>query len=377
MKMKLDLSREYGIVLEGGGAKGAYQIGAWKALREAGVKIKGLSGASVGALNGALMCTDDFERAEYIWENISYSRVMDIQDDVVERVVKKNFKELDIKGLLDDLRRILADGGFDISPLRQLIEETVDEAALRASQRELFVTTYSLSDRKQLSIDVKTVPDGEIADMLLASAYFPMFKRERLGGKRYMDGGGLNNVPLDAFLEREYKDIIVIRIYGLGYDSEKRARIPDDVNVHHIAPRQDLGGILEFDVKRAKRNMRLGYYDAKRLLYGLEGKRYYIYAPEPEGYYFDLMMANPELVINYAKERLSMAETEFDGGYRSFTERVFPKLAKALRLKDGWDYRILYLAVLEELARKLRLERFHIYTVAELLARIREKSETA
>ena len=36
MKLQLDLSKEYGIVLEGGGAKGAYQVGAWRALREAG-----------------------------------------------------------------------------------------------------------------------------------------------------------------------------------------------------------------------------------------------------------------------------------------------------------------------------------------------------
>ena len=56
MKPVLDLSKEYGIVLEGGGARGAYQIGAWKALKEAGVKIKGIAGTSVGALNGALMC---------------------------------------------------------------------------------------------------------------------------------------------------------------------------------------------------------------------------------------------------------------------------------------------------------------------------------
>ena len=41
MKPVLDLTKEYGLVLDGGGARGAYQIGAWKALREAGVKIRG------------------------------------------------------------------------------------------------------------------------------------------------------------------------------------------------------------------------------------------------------------------------------------------------------------------------------------------------
>ena len=68
-KIKLDLSREYGLVLEGGGAKGSFQIGAWRALREAGIKIKGVSGVSVGALNGALICMDDPEKAEDIWHN--------------------------------------------------------------------------------------------------------------------------------------------------------------------------------------------------------------------------------------------------------------------------------------------------------------------
>jgi len=55
MKPVIDLSKEYGLALEGGGARGAYQIGAWKALKEAGVKINAVAGTSVGALNGALI----------------------------------------------------------------------------------------------------------------------------------------------------------------------------------------------------------------------------------------------------------------------------------------------------------------------------------
>ena len=77
MKPVIDISKEYGLVLEGGGAKGAYQIGAWKALKEAGVKIRGVAGTSVGALNGALVCMGDVERAENLWKDISNSMVMD------------------------------------------------------------------------------------------------------------------------------------------------------------------------------------------------------------------------------------------------------------------------------------------------------------
>ena len=84
MKPVIDLTKEYGLVLEGGGAKGAYQIGAWKAMREAGVRIKGIAGTSVGALNGALICMDDLANAEKVWETISYSSIMSVEDEKME-----------------------------------------------------------------------------------------------------------------------------------------------------------------------------------------------------------------------------------------------------------------------------------------------------
>ena len=92
MKLQLDKGRRYGIVLEGGGARGAYQIGAWKALKEAGIQIQGAAGTSVGALNGALICMDDFETAEKIWENIRYSQVMDVDDKRMAALREWNLK---------------------------------------------------------------------------------------------------------------------------------------------------------------------------------------------------------------------------------------------------------------------------------------------
>ena len=70
MKAKIDLTKEYGLILDGGGARGAYQIGAWKALVEAGVKVNAVAGTSVGALNGALICMGDVKQAEKIWSEI-------------------------------------------------------------------------------------------------------------------------------------------------------------------------------------------------------------------------------------------------------------------------------------------------------------------
>ena len=85
MKPILDLSKEYSLVLDGGGARGAYQIGAWKALVEAGVKINAVAGTSVGALNGALICMGDLQRAEQIWNDMTFSRVMDVDENASYR----------------------------------------------------------------------------------------------------------------------------------------------------------------------------------------------------------------------------------------------------------------------------------------------------
>ena len=92
MRAIIDLNKEYGIVFDGGGARGAYQIGAWKALHEAGVKINAVAGTSVGALNGALLCMGDLEKAEKLWENITYSDVMEIDDALMENVFDGDYK---------------------------------------------------------------------------------------------------------------------------------------------------------------------------------------------------------------------------------------------------------------------------------------------
>ena len=370
IKLQLDPTKEYGIVLEGGGAKGAYQVGAWAALLEAGIKIKGIAGTSVGALNGALMCMDDLREAEKLWDNISWSQVMDIDDTLIEQWKARDFSSLSLHELLAEGKRILKDRGLDITPLKQLIERTIDEDKIFQSDKEFFVSTISLSDRKPLIVNMKEVAEGEMKDMLLASAYLPGFKRERLGGKLYADGGGANNVPVDVLADRGYKDIIVIRIYGLGYDTEKSFVIPEDVSLYHIAPRQNLGGILEFDKKKTRRNRKLGYLDGKRLLYGLAGKRYYIDASGSEAYYFDNMMSEAELLKGYLMRGILQEELEEPFGYRKYTEVIFPRLAQEFGLEKDWDYRDLYVSVLEHLAGKLRISRMRVYSVPELLMKI-------
>ena len=109
-----------------------------------------------------------------------------------------------------------------------------------------------------MDIDIKEAEPELIKDYLLASAYvFPIFKNEKLHGKTYIDGGAINNVPLGSLIQREYKDIIVIRIFGIG--REKKVKIPEDTTVYTVAPGVNLGNILDFNPKMSKRNMEEKY----------------------------------------------------------------------------------------------------------------------
>ena len=110
MQPVIDLSREYGVVLEGGGAKGAYQIGAWKAFREAGLKIRGISGTSVGALNGALMCMGDLDLAESVWGSLTYSQVMDVENEKMKSLMDHDMPFWEALG---QVFQTMGEGGLD------------------------------------------------------------------------------------------------------------------------------------------------------------------------------------------------------------------------------------------------------------------------
>lgn len=367
MKLKADLSKKYGLVLDGGGARGAYQIGAWKALRENGVQISAVAGTSVGALNGALICMDDITRAERLWDTISYSKVMDVDDDLMESVYQGriNPKEALKKGI-----RLFTDGGADITPLKELIAKNIDEDYIRAGSVEFYLLTFSITDRKELDLDLQQINKGELPELLLASAYLPVFKNQKLNGKTYMDGGMFNNVPLESLVKRDYKDIIMLRIYGLG--REKKVEVPEDVTIHSIAPRVNLGWMLDFDSKKSRRNIQIGYYDAIRWLYGLSGTIYYLDADESEEDCLRRLLQVDRSVKESALQVYKISGKSHCVE-RAYLEVLLPVIAAELKLGKEWTYKKLYLSMIEAAAKQLKVQKYRIYTLPELLQRIHVK----
>lgn len=355
-----DFDKEYGIVLEGGGAKGAYQIGVWKAFLEYGVKIKGVSGVSVGALNGALISMGDFDQAERLWSDMTYSKVMNVNGEQMDKLMQGKIKDLSIKEITKDTTKIIMDRGIDITPLKELLNEWVDEEKITNSDIELVLGTFSLNKMKEIEISAKEAEPSYLKDYLLASAYLPAFKNEKLHGNSYLDGGIINSVPVDMLINRGYKNIIIVRIFGIGIN--KPVKIPKDVNVIEIAPRIDLGGILEFNQAKISRNIKIGYYDGLRILRSLKGKIYYLdwdfLDEESLLYLFRVNEAVKMALLEYYKLDISKPLL-YD---RYFIELVCPMLANTLKLSKGWTYEELLLSLFELSAKTLKIQKYNIYT---------------
>lgn len=358
MELKIDNSKTYAIALEGGGAKGGYEIGVWQALDEAGIKYNAVSGTSVGALNGGLMAMRDLPRAIDAWNNMKLGKVIELDEEQEENLSRAFNGDIgldDVQQLIPEALEIIKNRGLDVAPLRAWVREVVDAKAIKESDVELYIATVSITDRKALEVKVNDLPEDQICDMLLASAYHPTFKLEKLGGKFYTDGGFVDTLPLHALVTNGYKDIIAVRIPGIGHN--RRFKMPDDVNVTYIATNADLGGVLNFDAEQSRRDMAIGYLDAKRVLYGLYGKHYYIERSMTDREALNMLLDSLETGVNL----------------RQFCERDLPRVARHLDAEG--DYYELLIAVLEDAAEKQNIDNMRIYKDTELVAKLEESRE--
>ncbi|HAN44672.1 MAG TPA: phospholipase [Ruminococcaceae bacterium] len=256
------------VVLGGGGARGAYQIGVWQALRELDIEYHIVTGTSVGALNGALMVLGEYDKAKEMWEKLTNDTVVrELPSDVdYESYLGK--REIWAKFI----KTSMENGGMDTAPLEELISSIVDEELFLRSSIEFGLVTVEYPTFKPLQIVKSKIPKGMLKYYLLASAAcFPAFKAVSINEGRFIDGGYANNLPIDLAIECGADNVIAVDIKGLGIVKKIRN---NKVPIKTIAPQWDLGPILIFEPETAKKNMRLGYLEAMKAFGKYDGGLY-------------------------------------------------------------------------------------------------------
>ena len=262
--------KEYGLVLAGGGTKGAYEVGIWRALCEMGINVTSIVGASIGALNGALFLQNNFEETVKMYENIKIDNIMNVNG------IDANKNIFDLSNIFNLAADYTKQKGIDNTPLREMIRKYVDMDKIYNSPIDFGLVTYSVKNKEPLQVFKNEIPKDQMENYLLASSCFPIFKPQIINGEEYYDGGLYDNIPSNMLIEKGYKNIIIADIAGVGFSKKT---VNKDIYVKVISSSEDLGGTFEFNHERILNNIKLGYLDTQKSFNQLQGQIYY-FKPE-------------------------------------------------------------------------------------------------
>ncbi len=292
--------KQYGLVFSGGGGKGAFQIGVWKALEELKIadKISIVSGSSVGALNALLFSQGTYEQAVETWLSVDQEEMLYSSDETKRNVIKKEFAWL---AQQDDLLEkspfmkfcvtigLLAPSVISVlkvfSPLIKIfcknctldyeslkkiaglleygikkgsaftqegLAKIIDDFLMisdnfnripayvticRAGDIEAFLTK---TNAEYICLESKT--PSQVRDTVLASSALPLiYPKKKLGAAEFYDGGWADNVPIKPLYELGIRDFIVIYLENnrrnkLEKDFKKEDENFPDTNIIRVIP---------------------------------------------------------------------------------------------------------------------------------------------
>lgn len=356
-----------GLALEGGGAKGAYEIGAYRALTELGYRFDVICGVSIGAINAALLAQGDCDRAAEFWETMSNDDLFSEKDQGFLEVINRQVNLNTLSALKENIKTALENGGIDTSRIRAFLEKNIDPARLLASPVDYGMIAVAFPELQPLIAYKKDMTPENVIDHVLASATFPGFQQTAIGDKKYLDGGLYDACPYNELLRYGCDKVIAVRLNGFGILHPVKDKDKD--KVVQIFPSDQLGPVMRFDPATSRRNIQMGYYDTMRQMKGLPGQMYY-FSGTADG--FAAFSALPDDVIRSAAIPLRLPQEL--SPRRALFEHILPDIAAELHLPREAGYDELLLALLEYRAGQLGIGRFRWYTPAELQSVIAAQS---
>ncbi|QBO36809.1 hypothetical protein EQG49_10210 [Periweissella cryptocerci] len=251
------------LVFGGGGAHGAFQTGVFDALKAAEIVPQGIIGVSVGAITGMSLQHLDSTTAHEVWGMLTTQKVYgtdeigktqsEFAQTMARQLVTRDYKS---KDQLFDLFLPVAQ--------KELVNPIVKFSLITTETTGLL--------QKIVTVDKDMTPEELTQWVVASSAFFPVVEPVEIDGKRYMDGGYSNDLPIQVAIEQGAKEIYAVDIQGLG--RIRAVDLPSDVVLHQIETKWDLGPLLDFSPTQSEFNMRLGWLETQKLLGKLYGLRY-------------------------------------------------------------------------------------------------------
>ena len=251
------------LVLCGGGSLGSYEVGVWRYLRERGDSFDIVCGTSIGAINGAMVALNAYDECLRLWKAVTIDKVMNEGFNISEDILS-NVRSITSEKFRKVLAQYIRNKGVDISPFKKLVKETIDPKKIKESKTTLGIVTTDYKARKEVDIVLNEKPENLILPYLHASsACWPIFPMETIRGKKYVDGGYLNNLPIDFAIRLGATEIVAVLLHSIPKEPQ-HPELMDLPFVKTVRPSRDTGTILYFEKDRLEKNIALGYLDAKK-----------------------------------------------------------------------------------------------------------------
>lgn len=242
-------SKKTAFVLSGGGSRGAYQIGVWKALRELGIQVDIAVGTSIGAINAAAVAQDAYEAAEALWNQLETDMVF-------------------------DYAHVFENKGVKFTTIKDILQQNLIEEKIRNSEIDFGIVTVKFPSMEPLYLWKEEIPHGEMLDYILASSScFPAVLPYEIHDEKFLDGAFYDYMPISLALEKGAGKIIAVNLNAAGKIREEDLTIAKD-RLTLVECHWDLGAFIIFDKENAKHIMRLGYLDGLKSFNILDGFRY-------------------------------------------------------------------------------------------------------
>lgn len=246
-------------MLSGGGAKGAYQIGVYKAIRKMNIKIDIITGTSIGSINGAVLAAGDYRKAKRFWLNVdtftifgySFNRPSDFPKIAKEYIANKGLK-------------------FDKA--EAILDKVINEHRIRRSRIDYGLVTVNLKTRVPKMLTKSQIPNGKLISYVMASAAcFPALSTKKIDGEHYIDGGYYDNLPINLAIDMGADEVIAVDLRALGLKDKKLSK---DIKVDYIVTNDKRLFSIDFDPDSSRYTMNIGYNDTMKYFGKLEGNIY-------------------------------------------------------------------------------------------------------
>jgi len=205
------------LVLQGGGALGAYQAGVYQALQEFGIEPDWVIGTSIGAINACLIAGNPperrLDRLREFWSRVRYNPLAQLLSSApvvgpwaanaltISMGVRGFFEPnpLAFAGSHIPLGAELA-GYYSTKPLETTLNDLMDETLLGANKPRLTVGAANLRTAEMRYFDSRDTK-LTVRHVMASGALPPAFPAIRIDGELYWDGGILSNTPVEAVFD--------------------------------------------------------------------------------------------------------------------------------------------------------------------------------